>query len=397
MAKLQYRSISRRTVDALTAERETIFWDRNLSGFGVRVYPSGAKVYIVQTRGPRGSKRITLGRHGVIAPDQARRLAVAEVARIKDGDDPELMPEPEEPPEDRRVAELAERYLREHVEVRCKPTTVKHYRLAIDKHIVPALGDMQITAITAALVADLHYSLRARPYTANLVIDTLSQVIKQAVAWSLAPEGFNPCRNVPRYREKRRERFLTDVEIRRLGRALEELQAEGRLPVHAAAAIRLLALTGCRRNEIVGLQWDDVDFEAGELSLRDSKTGPRLVCLSPEALDVLGAIPRVHGNQWVIAGHKPDQPMSSLSNHWRRVRSRADLIDVRLHDLRHTFASRALALGESLPVIAKLLGHSQVKSTARYVHLAQDSVREAANRVAAVIEADILPADLGKV
>ena len=99
----------------------------------------------------------------------------------------------------------------------------------------------------------------------------------------------------------------------------------------------------------------------------------------------------------MIAGHKSDQPMSSLSNHWRRVRSRADLIDVRLHDLRHTFASRALALGESLPVIAKLLGHSQVKSTARYVHLAQDSVREAANRVAAVIEADILPADLGKV
>ena len=393
MAKLQFRSISRRTVDALTVEKETFFWDRNLSGFGVRVYPTGAKVYVVQTRRPNGSKRITLGRHGVITADQARRRAVAEIARIKFDDAPEPMPKSTEA---HTVAELAERYLREHVEVRCKPRTVKHYRSAIDKHILPAFGDMPITAVTAALVADLHYDLRERPYTANLAIDTLSQIIKQAAAWSLAPEGFNPCQQVPRYREGRRERFLTDVEIRRLGRVLEELQAEGRLPVHAAAAIRLLVLTGCRRNEIVRLRWDDVDFEAGELQLRDSKTGPRSVSLSPEAVEVLAAIPRVRGNRWVIAGHDPSQPMLSLSDHWRRVRSRADLKDVRLHDLRHTFASRALALGESLPVIAKLLGHSQVKSTARYVHLAQDTVKEAAARVAAVIEADILPADLGQ-
>jgi len=152
-------------------------------------------------------------------------------------------------------------------------------------------------------------------------------------------------------------------------------------------------LTGCRRNEIVGLRWDDVDLEAGELQLRDSKTGPRVASLWPRAVEVLAAVPRVRGNPWVIAGRKPDQPLRSLSDHWRRVRSRADLKDVRLHDLRHTFASRALALGESLPVIAKLLGHSQVKSTARYAHLTRESIKEAAARVAAVIGADILPSD----
>ena len=393
MAQLQYRTVSGRTVNALTAEKETMFWDRNLTGFGVRVYPSGTKVYIVQTRGPNGSKRITLGRHGVITADQARRQAVAVIARIKVGDDPELTPEAAKPNDGPTVAELAARYLREHVEVRCKPRTAKHYQSAIDKHIVPAFGDMPITAVTAAHVAELHYGLRERPYTANLVIDTLSQVFKQAIAWGLAPEGINPCRHVPRFREGRRERFLTDVEIRRLARTLEELQAEGRLPVHAAAAIRLLMLTGCRRNEIVGLRWNDVDLEAGELQLRDSKTGPRVASLSPKAVEVLAAVPRVRGNPWVIAGREPGQPLRSLSDHWRRVRSRAGLENVRLHDLRHTFASRALALGESLPVIAKLLGHSQVKSTARYAHLTRESVREAAARVAAVIEADILPSD----
>ena len=393
MAKLQYRSISRRTVDALSVEKDTVFWDRELAGFGVRVYPSGSKVYVVQTRGPQGAKRATVGRHGVITADQARRRAAAAIARIKAGEDPGLSPRPGR--ESPTVAEVASRYLREHVEVRCKPATVGHYRTVVDRHIVPALGSVRIAALTPKHVADLHYGLRERPYTANLAVDTLSQMIGQAETWGLVPEGNNPCRQVQRYREGRRERFLTDVEFRRLGRVLDEMEAAGEVPVHALAAIRLLMLTGCRRNEVMTLRWEDVNLDAGELRLRDAKTGPRVVSLSPAAAAVLAAVPRVDGNPRVIAGRRPGQKLTTVYNHWLRIRARAELDDVRLHDLRHSFASRALALGESLPVIAKLLGHSQLRSAARYAHLGGDAVKEAAARVADAIGADILPENFG--
>ena len=393
MAKLQYRSISRRTVDALSVEKDTVFWDRELTGFGVRVYPSGSKVYVVQTRGPAGPKRATVGRHGVIAAGQARRRAAAAIARIKAGEDPGLSPAPAR--EGPTVAEVASRYLREHVEVRCKPATVGHYRTVVDRHIVPALGEMPITALTPKHVADLHYGLRERPYTANLTINMLSQLIGQAATWGLMPEGTNPCRQVQRFREGRRERFLTDVEFRRLGRVLDEMEAAGEAPVHALAAIRLLMLTGCRRNEVMTLQWEDVDLDAGELRLRDAKSGPRVVSLSPAAAEVLAAVPRLPCNPWVIAGRRPGQRLSTVYNHWLRIRVRAELDDVRLHDLRHSYASRALALGESLPVIAKLLGHAQLRSAARYAHLGGDAVKEAAARVAEAIGADILPENFG--
>ena len=393
MAKLKYRSISRRTVDALSVEKDTVFWDRELAGFGVRVYPSGSKVYVVQTRGPEGPKRLTVGRHGVISADQARRRAAAAIARIKAGEDPGLSPAPRR--ESPTVAEVASRYLREHVEVRCKPATVGHYRTVVDRHIVPALGGVPIAALTPRHVSDLHYGLRERPYTANLAIDLLSQLIGQAEAWGLVPERANPCRQVQRYREGRRERFLTDVEFRRLGRVLDEMEAAGEAPVHALAAIRLLMLTGCRRNEVMNLRWEDVDLGAGELRLRDTKTGPRVVSLSPAAAEVLAAVPRFAGNPWVIVGSRAGQRLSSVHNHWHRIRARAELEDVRLHDLRHSFASRALALGESLPVIAKLLGHSQLRTTARYAHLGGDAVKEAAARVAEAIGADILPEHFG--
>ena len=151
-------------------------------------------------------------------------------------------------------------------------------------------------------------------------------------------------------------------------------------------------LTGCRRNEILTLRWEDVRLEAQELSLRDSKTGPRTVSLSPEAAQVLASLPRLPGNPWVIPGAKPGARLSSLFEPWRRVRARAGLDDVRIHDLRHSYASRALALGESLPVIAKLLGHAQIQTTARYTHLTRDAVKDAATRVAGGIAEDIFPA-----
>ena len=389
MAKLRDATISRRTVEALKVEKDTVFWDRELTGFGVRVYPSGSKYYVVQTRGPEGPRRITVGRHGVITADQARRRAALIIARIKAGEEPITEPMVAARKTGPSVAEVAERYLNEHVAVRCKPKTAEAYRSVIRRHIVPMLGDMSLAAVGRKHVTDLHYALRDVPSTANRSVDVLSRMFTMGEAWGLTPEGANPCRFVVKYRERPRERFLTEEELRRLGRVLREAKNEGGASLYAVAAIRLLLLTGCRRNEILTLRWADVDLDGGELNLADSKTGARSVCLSPAAVKVLADLPRIRGNQWVIPGRKRGTHMRDLSDAWETVRKRADLEDVRLHDLRHTYASRALALGESLPVIGKLLGHTQVETTARYAHLARDSVREAAARIAASIRADL--------
>ena len=388
MAKLQRGTISKRTVEALGVEKDTVFWDRDLTGFGVRVHPSGARVYVAQTRGPGGPKRVTVGRHGVISADQARRRAALIIARVKAGEEP--IPAPMAPRTGPTVAEIAARYLEEHVAVRCKPATAEQCGRVIRKYILPELGDLPLAAVGRKHVTEMHYKLCDVPAMANKAVATCSRMFNQAEAWGLAPEGGNPCRFVVKYRERKRERFLTEEEFRRLGRLLSEAAAEGGVSARAAAAIRLLMLTGCRRNEILTLRWEDVDLDAGELHLRYAKTGPRAVPLSPAAAKILADLPRVAGSPWVFPGKKAGDHLSSIDARWYRLRARAGLEDIRLHDLRHSFASRALALGESLPMISKLLGHSQVETTARYAHLARDSVKDSAARIADSIGAELL-------
>ena len=191
---------------------------------------------------------------------------------------------------------------------------------------------------------------------ANRVVAVLGKIFGLAEAWGLRPDGGNPCRFIRKYKEAGRERFLSEEEFRRLGRVLDEAGSGGGVSPHAVAAVRLL-LTGCRKSEVLTLRWEDVDLEAGELRLRDSKTGARPVPLSPAAAAVLSNLPRLPGNPWVITGRKPGARMVNLLTPWRVLRARAGLDDVRIHDLRHSYASRALALGESLPMIGRLLGH----------------------------------------
>ncbi len=333
---------------------------------------------------------MTVGRHGVITPEEARRRAALIIARIKAGEEPVPEPLAAKRADEPTVAELAARYLEEYAELRCKPNTVAAYRRRAEKHIVPALGKLPIGRVRRADVRDLHYRLRDTSVMANRVVDLLSRMFNMAESWGLLPEGGNPCRHQVKYRERPRERFLTAGEFRRLGRVLSEAEESGTISVHAAAAIRFLMLTGCRKNEILTLRWKDVALEANELHLGDSKTGARTVSLSPEAARVLAGIPRVEGNPWVIQGRVKGERMRNVDHPWYIVRKRARLEDVRLHDCRHSFASRALALGESLPAIGKLLGHAQVETTARYAHLARDSMHESAARVADSIAADIM-------
>ncbi len=389
MAKLTTTTISKRTVEALAVEKDTVFWDSELSGFGIRVYPSGRKQYVVQTRAlGRAAKRVTVGRHGIVTAEEARRRAALIIARIKAGEEP--VPPALALADGPTVGDLARQWLDEHVAVRCKPTTAEMYALIVNKHLLPAFGKVPVLALDHVRVTGLHHSLRATPSMANRTVDVLSRIWNAAEDRGQLPEASNPCRLVVKNRERRRERFLSADEFRRLGKTLAEAGTRKGVSVHAVAAIRLLLLTGCRRNEILTLRWRDVDLGARELKLGDSKTGARTVPLSPEAADVLANTPLVEGNPYVIPGKLKGRRMRNLNGPWELICKRAKIENARLHDCRHSFASRALALGEGLPMIGRLLGHTQVETTARYAHLAQHSVRESAVRVSDSIAADIL-------
>ena len=287
------------------------------------------------------------------------------------------------------VAEIAKRYLRTHVAVNCKPKTMELYRTVIDNHIVPALGDRPIGALRRSDVLALQHELHDRPAVANSTVQVLSQLCRKARQWGLAPEGGDPCRAVRKYKLRRRDRHLTRDEYRRLGQALRDGEADGDISAPAGVALRLLVLTGCRRDEILTLRWDDVDLHARELRLRDSKSGPCMVALTPAVETVLDGIRRIRGNPWVIVGEVPGSRLKTLKTTWRRVKLRAGLKDVRLHDLRHSYATRALALGESLTMIGKLLNHAQMQSTARYAHVMDDAEKAAAARVGDRIAAQV--------
>ena len=302
MSTRQFRTLSKRIVDRLSVDdKDAVFWDRELPGFGLRVYPSGAKVYVVQTRCGGRSKRVSVGRHGDVSPDQARKEAARIIARIKSGQAP--IPDP--PKTDPTMAELAERYQREHVAMHCKPATMRHYRIMLAKHIVPALGELTVADVERKHILAFQYELREKPTVANRALEMLVKMFNLAEAWELRPAGKNPCRFVRRYKvQPQHERFLTPEELHRLGQALDAAPAERLASQHGATAIRLLVLTGCRRNEILGLSWEDVDFEASELRLRDTKTGARVVPLTPPAAEVLTVLSRVPGNPWVFPGRK---------------------------------------------------------------------------------------------
>ena len=378
--------ISKRTVDRLSVEgRDRAFWDRDLPGFGVRVYPSGQKVYLAQCRARGKIKRVNLGCHGELTPDQARKRATEFIEHLKLDKDPAHTPHVPAV----TVADLAKRYMSGHVAQNCSAHTAGIYRGSLENHILPALGTMPIGAVSGGHVSALHYEMRDTPRAANRALMILKKMFSLAVAWDLVPEGTNPCSGVRKYKERRRQRFLSPEEYRLLGRALTDANAAGTVSPFAVAALRLLMLTGCRLNEILTLRWDDVDQTTGEFRLRRGKTGARKVTITPAVERVIAALPRKAGNPWVIAGRKPGKHLQDLYEDWNWLLARVGLRDVRIHDLRHSYASRALAEGESLSMIGRLLGHVDMESTARYAHLARHTEKVAAARVGASIGVDI--------
>src|SRR5262245_216069 len=269
----------------------------------------------------------------------------------------------------------------EHVRPKLKASTAREYERTARLYIVPRLGRRPVGELKRQDIARLHHELASTPYQANRTLALLSKFFNWTERHGLRPDGSNPCRHVDKYREGRRERFLSQVELARLGDALREAERDKSATPWAIAAIRLLTFTGARLNEILTLHWGHVSEEHECLMLPDSKTGRKAIHLNAPALALLQTIPRLEGNPYVICGEKAGQHFVNLQKPWRRIRSAAKLEDVRLHDLRHSFASVAAAGGQSLVVIGKLLGHSQPATTARYAHLADDPVKAASDTV----------------
>jgi integrase len=398
--------LTKRAVDAATATTGAIIiWDDNVKGFGLRVAAGGTKSYILSYRAGRGrhapQHRITIGRHGSPwTPEMARREALRLLGDVAKGGNPADARRAEA--RIMTLADLCALYLAEGARHK-KPATVRADHARIRNHILPVLGRLRIDQITRAdverMVRDVTAGRTAAPTpkrqgrgrlaqggqgTAGQALAVLGAVMSFAIARGLLDD--NPARGVKKLPIRKMERFLSDAEIARLADALDRETARSTDP-YPAAAIRLLLFTGCRRSEILGLHWEWVDFEHAIIVLPHSKTGRRPVYLNAPALDVLVNLPRQQGNLHVICGHTEGGAYVGLHKVWRRVCETAQLSGVRMHDLRHSFASIGASAGMGLPIVGKLLGHAQPATTARYAHLADDPARRAAEAIGSRIAA----------
>ena len=422
MVKSVGTKITKRAVDqADLSKGRHCLWDAELKGFGVQVEPTGTKTYIVRYR-PKGHGRsgrkqfLKLGRHGSITAEEARDLARTALGEVAKGNDPA------EAQRDRRAAheselaaptlsQLGDKFIAEHARKLRKKRTTENYEILLRLHITPKLGHLRAHAVNRSDVTGLHLSMDDAPTNANRVLTLMSSIYSFASKHGLVPEGFNPARGVEKFAEQSRERYLSSDELARLGAALAEAETVGVpwqidltnpkskhvpktrkgqrevLDPNAAAAIRLLLLTGARLREILHLRWEHVNFERGLLHLPDSKTGKKTIVLNEAVIEIIGQLRTATKltqsalKGFVIKGLTDDKPRSDLHRPWRAIRRRAQLENVRLHDLRHTFASFGAGAGLGLPIVGKLLGHSQPQTTARYAHLDADPQRRASNMI----------------
>ncbi|MBU1210960.1 MAG: site-specific integrase [Alphaproteobacteria bacterium] len=345
--------------------------DTKLKGFMAR-RQKDAVSYAVKMRVNGRQRFFTIGRHGQPwTPETARKRALAVLA------DSSIAEKPEPKPQAASFADVAETCLRVHGS-RLKPTSRVDYDRFHRLYLLPAFSKIPISEISRSMVREAHARWSKTPRAANFALAVLSKIMTWAEDDERAyrPPGSNPCRGIDRFTENRRERFLTREELGRLGQALDKAGREGLVAPYAIAAIRLLILTGARLNEILTLRWEYIDFERGIIFLPDSKTGRKPIILNDAATGVLNALPRFEMNPYVIVGGRHGQHLVNLQKPWQTVRNLAELPNVRIHDLRHTFASVAVASGGSLPIIGRALGHSQPSTTQRYAHLTDDPVRQ---------------------
>ncbi|MDE0174194.1 MAG: site-specific integrase [Defluviicoccus sp.] len=361
--------------------KDTILFDRALPGFGLRIHPSGRKVWIVQSRIEGRNRRIVIARHGEIELAEARRRARDMLARIRAGDNPadDIQREKKTP----TLRAFADEYLR-RCEPHWKPSGRRTMRIYLKARILPAFGRMPLDAIGPEDVAAwFDAASKDRPGAANRALEILRAMMNRAEEWGLREHGTNPCLGIARNPRNNVARFLDADELARLGRALDANEA--RWP-EAVAAIRLLALTGCRRSEVLDLRWRDIGEDT--INLEDSKTGPRAVPLGEAARALIETLPGPGKPEaFLFPSFAHGKGYYPLRECWRTVCEDAGLGRLRLHDLRHTAASQAIMAGENLPLVGKILGHRRHRTTAGYAHVADDHLVEAAEKVGNTIAA----------
>jgi integrase len=429
------KRLTKQVVDALEKrEKDYVEWCGKLPGFGCRVRPSGAKSFIVQYRiGGRNSpaRKFTVGVYGKLTVEQAREEALKVLAKAELGDDVAATRAKQRA--EMTVSQLCDEYLRDGCDHK-KDSTILSDKGRIERHIKPLLGRKRIGEVKRADIERFLRDVatgktavdektkkhgRARVTggkgTATRTVRLLGGIFSYAVARGYLEN--NPRFGVKLYADGKGERFLSTEELQRLGDALREAETTG-LPWHfeegkkakhrpvkaentreiispfVIAAIRLMLFSGCRAGEILNLRWNEVDFERGFLHLPDSKTGAKMVVLAAPALEVLAELPRI--GDYVIAGSQPDKPRSDIKRPWNRITRYAGMENLRLHDLRHSFASVGAMSGMGLGMVGKLLGHASPVTTARYSHFADDPLRRASEQIAGTIAAAIKPAAGGE-
>ncbi len=363
---------------------ETVM-DTEEPGFGVRLQAKAPHYFVRKfAKGQRHFQSI--GEHGAggMTVSTARDRASRIIMDIRDGVSPaERRARERGMP---TVAELAKQWLELHVDSKLKSSTARAYRSALHTLILPAIGTIKVDKVTEKDLAAMHHAARSRPYAANRSLAIVSKLMGFAEQQGFRARGVNPAIGLERFREQKRERFLSMEELSALGAALSSSEAKEKHAPQALAAIGFLLLTGMRMNEVLKLRWIEVDIGRGMLFLAESKTGQKPVILGKPVIELLQGAPRIAESPWIFPSPiDPTKPMFDLRKSWATVCGLAGLKGVRLHDLRHTYASMAASSGGSLPMIGRLLGHSQAQTTARYAHLAQDPLRELADTAASEI------------
>ena len=353
-------------------------------GFGIRHYPSGRNVYIVQTRMAGRLRTVTIGPASVLTRHQAQMVARRVIAYAQVGRDPAT---------ERKRIRSAPRFDDFLEEYWCrwspqwKASTLETHNGYRRQYLDGAFKGVFIDELNEEHVTKWFADLNNRtgPGAANRTLEILKNMLNKAEVWGYRLENTNPCRSVRPNKRRQCERFLSTEELARFGTVLADLRASDNLTIRSGCAvITLLLLTGCRYREILTLQWQDV--KGNRLLLRDSKTGPRTVWLGSAARQVIDSLPRHTKIPWLFWNHQYRRPMRSIQHLWETIRDRAGLGKLRIHDLRHTFASHAAMSKETLPMIGRLLGHANHQSTARYAHLDDEHLLDAAQQVGDAVE-----------
>jgi integrase len=367
---------------ALPEASDSFLWDSEVKGFGVRIQPSGTKSYMVRYRTKEGTQRKqNLGRTNVLTPAEARELARKVLAKVAAGEDP--MAERRKEESQPTIADLEERYTREHAKPFKKPASqhidAQNWRL----YILPEWRTRLVAEIKKSDILTLFGSMADKPAAANQTLALLSKAMNLAEDWGWRASNTNPCHRIKRYKLKKHTAVLTYEQMARLHQTMTKMVAERRLTPEFAAAIRLLQLTGCRKNEILEAETAWVDRSKRVLRLPDSKVGPRDIPLSEHALEIIEDL----DGQYLIGGNR-GKATSNVYRVWARVKKEAELpADLRIHDLRHSAGSLAHMAGMTQSQIAELLGHSILATTEKYIHNHDGDAAKAANVLGAVVTA----------